>query len=137
LVNLSDERLLVFFADAILLLHASIVIFVVLGLCGIFLGYFLNWRWVRNRVFRMLHLFAIGIVVLQAWLGIVCPLTTWEMALREAAGAAHYSDSFIQHWLHSLLYYSAPDWVFIALYTGFAGLVVISWWRIPPGPRSR
>ena len=137
MTSLSDDSLLVVLADAILLVHAAFVVFVVLGLFAVYIGYFRRWRWVRNRVFRLLHLVAIGVVVLQAWLGVVCPLTTWEMALRQKAGAAYYSGSFIQHWLQSLLYYSAPDWVFIALYTVFGGLVLISWWLVPPAPRVK
>ncbi|PKM17868.1 MAG: DUF2784 domain-containing protein [Gammaproteobacteria bacterium HGW-Gammaproteobacteria-15] len=129
---MSKASLLLGLADFILTLHFLFVLFVVLGLLAIYLGYFLNWRWVRNRTFRILHLIAIGIVVLQSWLGVICPLTIWEMALRQKAGAATYAGSFIQHWLQSLLYYTAPDWVFMLLYTGFAGLVVISWFLVPP-----
>jgi hypothetical protein len=54
------------------------------------------------------------------------------MALREKAGVEAYSGSFIQHWLQSLLYYNAPDWVFIALYTGFGSLVLASWYLVRP-----
>jgi len=129
---MSKASLLLGLADFILTLHFLFVLFVVLSLLAIYLGYFLNWRWVRNRTFRILHLIAIGIVVLQSWLGVICPLTIWEMALRQKAGAATYAGSFIQHWLQSLLYYTAPDWVFMLLYTGFAGLVVISWFLVPP-----
>ncbi|WP_089701967.1 DUF2784 domain-containing protein [Vreelandella arcis] len=63
----------------------------------------------------------------QVWLGVACRLTTWEMALRAGTGAATYVESFIQHWLQSLLYYSAPDWFFIVVYTVFGGLVLASW----------
>ncbi|MDR6982259.1 glucan phosphoethanolaminetransferase (alkaline phosphatase superfamily) [Rheinheimera pacifica] len=129
---MSKASLLLGLADFILTLHFLFVLFVVLGLLAIYLGYFLNWRWVRNRTFRILHLVAIGIVVLQSWLGVICPLTIWEMALRQKAGAATYAGSFIQHWLQSLLYYTAPDWVFMLLYTSFAGLVVVSWFLVPP-----
>ena len=40
--------------------------------------------------------------------------------------------SFIQHWAGELLYYSAPPWVFIAVYTGFALLVLAAWFTVPP-----
>ena len=129
---MSQEALLLFLADAILIVHLLFVCFVVLGLLAVFLGALLKWQWVRSRLFRILHLLAIGVVVVQSWLGVLCPLTIWEMALREAAGSAAYSGSFIQHWLHSLLYFSAPDWVFITLYTGFGCLVLASWFMVPP-----
>lgn len=126
-----SDSLLLLLADAILIIHFLVVLFVVGGLLAIYLGHFLTWRWVGNKTFRLLHLLAIAIVVLQSWLGVICPLTVWEMALREKAGAATYAGSFVQHWLQYLLYYTAPDWVFIALYTGFAALVLISWYLVP------
>ncbi|PLW83860.1 DUF2784 domain-containing protein [Kineobactrum sediminis] len=134
---MSKESLLIFFADAILILHVLFVCFVLFGLLAIYLGYFLKWQWIRNRAFRIVHLIAIGIVIFQSWVGVICPLTIWEMALREEALSETYSGSFIQHWLQSLLYYSAPEWVFIALYTGFGSLVLASWFIVPPKPRAR
>ncbi len=128
--------LLLLLADIILIFHVLFVAFVVVGLLAVYAGYFLGWRWVRNRVFRIAHLFAIGYVVVQAWLGVLCPLTIWEMALRTKAGATTYSGSFIQHWLQSLLYYSAPEWVFIVVYTLFGSLVLASWFVVRPCKRS-
>lgn len=127
---------MILLADAILIVHVLFVLFVVFGLVAVYLGYFLKWRWVRNRVFRILHLMAIGIVAVQSWLGVICPLTVWEMALRAEAGADSYSGSFIQHWLQSLLYYQAPEWVFITVYTGFGGLVLLSWFVVRPVERK-
>jgi polyferredoxin len=109
----------------------------VLGLLAIYLGGILGWRWVRHRRFRLVHLGAIGYVVVQAWLGAVCPLTTLEMALRAEAGSATYAGSFIQHWLQRLLYYTAPEWVFVAVYTLFGSLVLASWWVVRPVARQR
>ena len=129
---MSEQTLLLFLADAILVTHVGFVIFVVLGLVAIFAGRVLAWKWVRNFWFRVIHLGGIGIVVLQAWVGVICPLTTWEMALREKAGAVAYSGSFIQHWLQTLLYYDAPEWVFILVYTAFGSLVLASWYFVRP-----
>ena len=123
-------------ADALLVLHVGFVVFVVVGLVLIWLGGALGWWWVRNPWFRVAHLIGIGIVVLQAWLGQICPLTIWEMALREKAGDATYAGSFIQHWLHELLYYEAPMWVFAVCYTVFGLLVVASWYFVRPRPFS-
>lgn len=127
-----SNNMLLYLADTLLVIHALFVCFVVLGLICIYIGYVCQWAWVRNRTFRMLHLLAIGIVVVQSWLGVICPLTVWEMGLREAAGIASYSGSFIQYWLHRLLYFRAPEWVFIVLYTGFGGLVLASWFLVRP-----
>ncbi|MGI9200266.1 MAG: DUF2784 domain-containing protein [Woeseiaceae bacterium] len=119
-------------ADLLLLSHVLFVGFVVFGLVLILVGKPLAWDWVRNPWFRLTHLVAISIVVLQSWFGIICPLTTWEMAFRERAGDAVYAGTFMSHWLETLLYYSAPAWVFVACYTAFAALVVVSWVWVRP-----
>jgi len=120
------------FADLLLLFHTLLVAFVIFGLVATLVGYFRQWNWVRNLWFRLSHLVVIGIVVLQAWLGVLCPLTIWEMELRAKAGQGGYEGSFIQHWLETILYYNAPDWVFILVYTLFGALVVASWFLVKP-----
>lgn len=121
-------------ADAVLFTHVLFVGFVIAGLVLVLIGKPLQWTWIRNPWFRILHLAAIGIVVLQSWFGVICPLTTIEMALRERAGDAVYAGSFVAHWLESILYYRAPAWVFAAVYTAFAALVVLSWFWVRPRP---
>lgn len=129
---MQSDLLFLLAADALLLSHVLFVAFVVLGLVLILIGKFLGWGWILNPWFRVTHLAAIGIVVLQSWAGVICPLTTWEMALRERAGSAVYSGSFISHWLEALLYYRAPAWVFVICYTAFATAVVASWFWVRP-----
>jgi len=119
-------------ADAVLLVHLAVVLFVVGGLVAVFVGNGLGWRWVNTRRFRCLHLLAIGVVVVQAWLGATCPLTSLESWLRLRSGQPGYASGFIQHWVHRVLFYEAPPWVFTALYTGFGALVGVAWWRFPP-----
>ncbi len=133
-----DQRTLYLLAaDGILLVHVLFVLFVLLGLLLIVAGYFYDWSWVRNPRFRLAHLAAIGVVVLQAWLGRICPLTTWEMAFRERAGDATYQGSFIAHWLQSLLYYEAPAWVFTLAYSLFGLIVAVTWVAVRPRSFSR
>ncbi|AQZ93606.1 DUF2784 domain-containing protein [Halopseudomonas phragmitis] len=119
-------------ADLVLAVHVAIVLFVILGVVLIVLGNAWGWRWVNRLWFRLAHLATILVVVAEAWLGLVCPLTTLEMWLREQAGSRVYAGSFIQYWLQRLLYYEAPDWVFILIYSLFALLVLAVWWRYPP-----
>ncbi|BET26887.1 uncharacterized protein DUF2784 [Limnobacter thiooxidans] len=121
-----------FLADAVLLVHFAIVLFVVAGLLLIAVGNAVHWRWVNGWWFRALHLLAIGIVVAESWLGIECPLTTLENWLRIQAGQGNYLGSFIQYWVHGILFYQAPRWVFTLAYTLFAFAVVVAWWRWPP-----
>ena len=122
-------------ADVVLITHVLFVAFVVCGLLLTLLGGHRNWIWVRNPWFRIAHLAAIGVVVVQTWAGIICPLTTLEMWLRRHSGDSYYQGSFVQHWLHQLLYYDAPMWAFATAYTLFAVLVVVVWVCYPPRRR--
>ena len=119
-------------ADVLLVTHVLFAGFVVFSLILIFAGWFLSWMWVRNPWFRIIHLLGIGVVVLQSWFGVICPLTIWEMDLRSKAGEIVYEGSFVRHWLNELLYYQAPPWVFVVCYTAFGGLVLASWVLVRP-----
>lgn len=121
-------------ADAVLGLHAIFVIFVVFGLALILVGGQLSWLWVRNPWFRLAHLTAIAVVVVQSWVDAICPLTSIEMALRAKAGGTVYAGSFIAHWIQRILFYDAPSWVFIAIYSLFGAAVAASWIWIQPRP---
>jgi len=122
-------------ANTVLFVHLGIVLFVVLGLPAIILGNWLGWRWVNQLGWRLAHLVAIAIVAVQAWLGQLCALTDIESWLREQAGQASYQGSFIEHWIHRLIYFEAPMEFFALTYTAFGLLVVWSWWRFPPSSR--
>lgn len=126
-----------FLADVVLVLHFAIVSFIVGGLVLVVVGNLMRWRWVNARWFRVAHLAAIGVVVAQAWLGRICPLTTLESSLRSRAGSAPYAGSFIEHWVQRVLYYEAPAWIFALAYTCFGMLVAAAWWRFPPRSRRR
>jgi hypothetical protein len=123
-------------ADAVLMVHFAIVVFVVGALPLIVVGNLRGWRFVNAWWFRLAHVVAILVVVAQAWLGVVCPLTTLENWLRAQAGQAVYESSFIEHWLTRLLFYEAPAWVFTAVYTAFGLAVAAAWRRFPPGRRG-
>lgn len=116
-------------ATTILVIHVAFVVFVVFGFALILIGLWCRWSWIHNRAFRITHLAAIAIVVLQAWVGRLCPLTVWENELRRRAGESGYAESFVEHWLRELLYYQAEPWVFTTLYTVFGALVLLVWFR--------
>ena len=113
-------------------LHFAIVLFVVAGLLVIVVGGLRGWRIAGTLWFRLAHLAAIAIVVAQAWLGAVCPLTTLEMWLRARAHESSYTGSFIEHWLHRLMYFDAPPWAFAIAYSLFGLAVLAAWWYFPP-----
>ena len=118
------------------MLHLAVILFIVGGLLLIPAGNRLGWLWVNMFWFRLTHLAAIAVVVVQAWLGRYCGLTVLESWLREQAGEAGYRGSFVQHWVQRLIYHEAELWVFGLAYTVFGALVVLAWWRYPPH-RSR
>ena len=122
----------VFFADLVLIAHAAFVAFVVLMLPCILLGRYMQWNWVRFLWLRVAHLVGVGIVAAQAWAGVICPLTTLEMFLRNESGSVVYSGSFVQYWLEKIIYWDLPAWVFTAVYSVFGLLVASAWYFVPP-----
>ena len=124
-------------ADLILLTHAVFVAFVIGGFLLIWIGWLCSWSWIRNWWFRVLHLGAIGVVILQAWAGRLCPLTIWENRLRYMAGEVAYEESFIRYWVHELLFYDIPAWIFTLIYTVFGMFVVLTWLVVRPARREQ
>ena len=118
-------------ADAVLCSHVALMLFVVLGLPLIVAGNLRRWRWVNSPWLRFAHLATIAVVAGEAWLGIVCPLTTLEMWLRRQANETTYDGSFVEHWLQALLFWQAPPWVFTAAYSTFGLSVLATWWLWP------
>ena len=115
-------------ADAVLVLHFLIVVFIVGGLILTWIGAAAGWNWVRNPWFRYLHVAAIAFVALEALLGYVCPLTVWEDALRGGARP----ESFVGRWVSRVLFYQAPEWVFTTLYCLWAAATVATLKLVPP-----
>ncbi|MFZ5556176.1 MAG: DUF2784 domain-containing protein [Pseudomonadota bacterium] len=118
-------------ADLILVAHFLFVLFVVGGLAAIWIGAWRGWAFSRNLWFRVAHLAAILFVVGEALVGVMCPLTVWEDALR----GRESGKGFIARWIHALMFYDWPAWVFTAIYTGFALLVVLTFVMVPPRRR--
>jgi hypothetical protein len=115
-------------ADVLVAAHFGIVLFIVGGLVLVWAGAPLGWRWIRNPWFRYLHLGAIGLVALEALLGIACPLTVWEDLLRGGA----QPESFVARWVHRLLFYRAPEWLFTALYLLWTLATLATLRLVPP-----
>ena len=81
-------------ADAIVLLHLAFILWV--GLGGLLIG---RWPWLAGW-----HLPAVAWGVFIEVTGGVCPLTPWENALRQGAGAAGYAGGFIEHYMLPVIY---------------------------------
>lgn len=121
-----------YLADAVVVIHATYIGFVILGLLVILLGALLHWKWVRNFWFRAIHFLMILIVVVQAVAGIICPLTTLEKHWRDKGGSEVYTGSFVGHWAHELIFFQAPPWVFTICYCAFGALVLATLVLFPP-----
>ncbi len=127
------QKFCLLLADLVLVVHVAFIAFVIFGLILTWIGWVRRWGWVRNLWFRLAHLAAIGVVAAQALFGIICPLTLWEDELRLLAGGEErYAGSFIQHWLHQLIFFEAEGYVFTIAYVTFFLAVVLSFLVIPP-----
>lgn len=115
-------------ADLVLIVHFLYVLFVVGSLPVIWIGAWLKLKFVANPWFRYLHLAAILFVVAESLLGNACPLTVWENNLRQRESDA----SFIQHWLHRIIFYQVSEAVLTAVYIAFAVLVAMTFKWVPP-----
>ena len=120
-------------ADAILVVHFGIVLFIVGGLLAVWIGAARRWQWVRNRWFRYAHLAAIAYVAGEALLGIACPLSVWEAVARGGTP----DESFIGRWVRVVLFYRAPEWVFTTAYVAWALATLATLRLVPPRRKAR
>lgn len=109
------------------------MLFVVGGLILVWIGYAAGWRWVRKRWLRILHFCAIALVAVEALIGMACPLTVLEDALRPGPAA---DAGFVQRWLHAVLYWDWPLWGFTLMYIAFAAVVAVTYVVLPPAGRE-
>ncbi|MFZ0391471.1 MAG: DUF2784 domain-containing protein [Calditrichia bacterium] len=127
-----------FIANLILFFHLLYVLYIIAGFFFIWTGYLFGWNAIRNPLFRWSHLAAMGIVILETIAGVFCPLTDWEIRLRQAAGESfNYPSGFIPYWLHRLLFFDWPQYVFQIAYLGFFLLMILTFIIIPPRRKSR
>jgi hypothetical protein len=126
-------------ADMLLVVHIAYMAYVVVGQLAILIGWPLGWRWIRNPWFRVTHLAAIMIVVVETLFGWRCPLTDWEEELRVLAGqrvAGQESLGFIAEWLHYFFLFP-PSWQgFLNTCFLLAGAVILATVILVP-PRFR
>ncbi len=81
-------------ADAVLLLHLAFIVFALLGA-----ALAARWRWVP-----VVHLPAAAWGFFVEITGRLCPFTVLENYFRRGAGQAGYSESFLEHYLLSIIY---------------------------------
>ncbi|WII72739.1 DUF2784 domain-containing protein [Bdellovibrio sp. 22V] len=120
-------------ADIILYAHFLYVLGVVVPIPLIVIGARRGWSWIRNRTLRRIHFAMILIVVFESLIGMMCPLTVWEEALRKGDPAAtDYSQGFIATWISRVMFFSFPPWIFTLQYLLVALLIWELYIWIPP-----
>ena len=116
-------------ADAILLIHTLAAAFIVFGLVVIPLGA-RRWGWVRSFWWRLLHLLAFTVVVIQKWWGETCFLTVWERHLQTLARQETHPMPLVHAW--DVIHVDLPLWPVIALYSALWLWTLVLWRRVPP-----
>ena len=115
-------------ADAVLLAHFGVVVFITGGLVLVPVGYKLRWGWMANRRLRYIHAGAMTFVALETLLGFTCPLTLIENYLNGMTT----SESFIGYWIRRIFYYDFPVEYFATLYAACLAWTVAMWKLFPP-----
>jgi len=115
-------------ADLILIGHFCIVLFITFGLLILPFGYLFNLHWTRNRKLRLVHISLMGLITLEALVGITCPLTRIENSLRNVD---HY-ETFISYWLKQVIYWEVPADFFSILYLTCSYWLLLFWFIHPP-----
>ncbi|HEV2802880.1 MAG TPA: DUF2784 domain-containing protein [Pyrinomonadaceae bacterium] len=122
-------------ADLVLAVHVAYVAYILLGLLLILVGLWRGWDWVRSPWFRLTHLAAILIVVLELIFQTNCPLTVWEVNLRKLAGQPVSEATFIGRLLHYLLFVAVPGWMAQVIYIACALVILLTFVLAPPRRR--
>lgn len=119
-------------ADIVVVIHFLWVLGVIVPTPLIVAGKFLKWRWIHNLWFRRIHLAMIAFVAFESAVGVLCPLTVIEQQLRSTANKSSYTGSFVEHWVHELIFYDFAPWVFTTAYLAFLAFVITLYVLIPP-----
>ncbi|MPZ60893.1 MAG: DUF2784 family protein [Propionibacteriales bacterium] len=101
-------------ADGVFLLHASFLIFLVVG------G-FLAWRW---RWLIWPHLVVFGWSVAIVVIDFPCPFTGWEKSMLRRGGEEVYDGGYIQHYLDGTIW---PEGSSLQVEIAAFSLVVVSY----------
>ena len=124
-------------ADLVVVIHIAYVAYIIAGLALILVGWGRGWSWVRNPWFRLTHLAAILIVILELVLKTTGPLTVAELSLRSLAGQPVTEATFVER----LMYYTLSGWlpgsVTNSVYVVVALMISLTFVLVPPRLRRR
>ena len=118
----------IIFSEIVLLLHFFIFLFIVFSFFFIPFGYYKNWEWVKNKNYRLIHLFLMGIVLIETILGFMCPLTILENFLRSDIKVNNKFTEII----HQIMYWNFSNYQFIILYLLSFLYLIFLWFFFKP-----
>ena len=119
-------------ANLLAVVHIAYFLFIVLGTLAILVGPRFGWTWIRNLPFRLLHLAAVYVVLVEEVFGIACPLSVMQWDLRSASGGPVEATEGLGGILDGLLFRTIPGWALDVLYwsTGLGLLLLL--YLVPP-----
>ena len=112
-------------AEGVVLLHCAWIVFVVTG------AFWLR----RHPRWRLVHLLTVVYSVAIETFRWICPLTHLEQALWSLAGEEAYREAFLTHYLETLIYTPAPQWLLVSL-TAILLVATLVLYSRPLPPRS-
>ncbi|MGH6986727.1 MAG: DUF2784 family protein [Caulobacteraceae bacterium] len=115
-------------AQAMLALHLAVILFNIFGLVVVPIGAWRRWRFVREPIWRVLHLLSLAVTAGQAILGRICFLT----ALQAWFSGAEAPRPLIMRFVNSLVYLPLPFWVFEDVYVAVFAYALALLWFVPP-----
>lgn len=122
-----------FLADFILYFHLLYVLGVLVPIPLIALGFWHGWKWVRRPWLRNIHVGMILFVVFEVFVGMICPLTEWEAALRaRSPGENLYPEGFMAAWISKILFSDFEPWVYVIMYITTALIIIDLYILVPP-----
>lgn len=120
-------------ADLVLYFHFLYVLGVIVPMPLIVVGARLDWKWVRVPWWRRVHVGMILWVLIEALIGMICPLTELESALRAKGTSENpYPEGFLAAWVSKVLFSDFAPWVYSLLYLVTAWVLVDLYILVPP-----
>lgn len=118
-------------ADAVLFVHAGVVVFNIFWMLAIPVGGWRGWRFVRAFGWRVAHLASLAVVAIQPLLGRYCFLTIWQEEFASAAGPAS-EPNLVERIATAIVFWPLPPWIFVYLYVAAVVWAGLMWWLVPP-----
>jgi hypothetical protein len=118
-------------ANALAVVHLAYFVFVVGGVVAIVVGSRRGVTWVRNPWFRIAHIAAIYVVLVEDVTGFPCPLNVLQWGARTAATGARETTAGVGGMLDYLLYHTISPLALDIMYWSFGVLVLVLLWIVP------